>query len=341
MNPDDLQDRPFHHPPAADAGGEHEHEHEPESLLEELRAIGRTSYLRLLDDGPPPEPSAGLAQRVMARVEAERQPRSIPFRSRVFRWLPIPETSPMRWADVAVAAGVLLAGVLAWLPANHRQMMQASQLACLSNLQQLGTALNRYAASHGDYPYPDPDGPLGFNGSYVSILNDDEKLESDRAALLRCPSAARLRPVSYPTRLLKSGEMTALRKESFEQFRRALENDYAYHRGFQGPGGHPRPVPASLIGAVTPLLADQPAYDVHGQILRGNSPNHGGGGQNVLYTDGHASWRRNRFLHGDDHDIFLNERGLPAPGIHNRDSCLGPSLLPVIGTDRLRTGPGS
>lgn len=323
MNSDMPQDKPSHRIPAPDDG-------EPDSLLAELRLLGRRPYLQLLDDGPAPEPPRGLAQRTIALVEAERRPDVIPFRRRFLDWLPVPEIVPVRWADLAVAAGVFLAGTLAWLPANHRQMMQASQLACLSNLQQLGTALNRYAAAHDSYPYPDTNGPLGFNGSYVPILNDDLRLESGQTTLVRCPSAAQIRPVSYPSRLLKSAEMVELRDQSIERFRQALDSDYAYHRGFQEPGGRPRPVPATLIGAVTPLLADQPAYDVTGRILKGNSPNHGGGGQNVLYTDGHASWRRNRFLNGQDHDIFLNEHGLPAPGIHVRDASLGPAVLPVV-----------
>ncbi|MFO0959823.1 MAG: hypothetical protein U0800_20705 [Isosphaeraceae bacterium] len=325
MNPDDpLDDAAYYHDPSPDGG-------EPESLLDELRSMGRRPYLPMLDDGPPPEPPRGLASRTIALVEAERQPETLPFRSRILKWLPIPETVPMRWADVAVAAGIFLAGTLAWIPANHRQLMQASQLVCLSNLQQLGTALNRYATAHDSYPYPDPDGPLGFNGGFVPILNDDHMLEPDRAALLHCPCAVKAQAHGHATRLPNTEELVALREQSFERFRQALQTDYAYHRGFQAPGASPRPVPSRLIAAVMPLLADQPPYDASGRILRGNSPNHGGGGQNVLYTDGHASWRRNRFLHGQDRDIFLNENGRPAPGIHDYDSCLGPSLFPLIG----------
>lgn len=324
MNPDVPQDGSLLPMPAP---GD-----EPESLLEALRSRGYRPDSWLLDDGDAPEPPRNLAARTIARVDAQREPAVLPFRRRVLDWLPIPEVVPMRWADVAVAAGVFLAGALAWIPANHRQMMQASQLACLSNLQQLGTALNRYAATHDSYPYPDPNGPIGFNGSYVSILNDDNQLEPDRTALLHCPSAARgrLNLVSRTERLPSTEELVTLRKHSYERFCQALQNDYAYHRGFQEKGGPPRPVPARLIAAVMPLLADQPGYDGRGRILRGNSPNHGGSGQNVLYTDGHASWSRNRFLHTRDQDIFLNEHGLPAPGIHVFDSSLGPAPLPIV-----------
>ncbi len=281
----------------------------------------------LLDDGSPPEPSPGLAALTIELVESQRR---MSEASRPKRWGDLlPTTVPFRWADVAVAASLFIAGTLALIPANHRSMMQASQLTCLSNLQQLGTGLNRYAATHESYPYPDIELPIALNGVYVAILNDEHLLDPETAKALHCPCAAK-HEGSHPATLPHMSELVDLHRESPEKCRKAVSSDYAYHRGVQTAQGRPEPVPARLLGAVVPLLSDQPRHDEKGRILAGNSPNHGGGGQNVLFTDGHAAWRRLRWISDQDRDIFLNQHGLAAPGVNNLDSALGPAVFPVI-----------
>jgi hypothetical protein len=281
----------------------------------------------LLDDQDTPEPPRGLALRTMQLVDASRRTATAPRRRTLGDLMPA--TVPFRWADVAVAAGIFIAGTLAIIPANHRSIMQASQLACLSNLQQLGTGLNRYAAAHNAYPYPDPDQPFALNGCFIAILNDEELLDPQTAKALHCPCTVNHHG-PHPTKLPHMDELPDLHQRSPEQCQRALWSDYAYHRGIQDAKGRPEPVPARLLGAAVPLLSDQPAYDQNGRILPGNSPNHGGGGQNVLFHDGHAAWRRLRWVSDLDRDIFLNQHGLPAPGVNVHDSALGPSILPVI-----------
>src|SRR5262249_33512442 len=81
---------------------------------------------QLLDDGLAFEAPPDLARRTLAYVsEHRRQRRILDF---------VPVRVPFRWADVAVAACVLLAGVLTLLPAVQRSKARMDQAACVFNL---------------------------------------------------------------------------------------------------------------------------------------------------------------------------------------------------------------
>jgi len=120
-----------------------------------------------------------------------------------------------------------------------------------------------------------------------------------------------------------------VRRKSPDLYRGLLSCDYAYHVGFRNGSGRPGPVPANLTARV-PLLADQPNH-LQDHILAGNSLNHGGRGQNVLFSDGHISWHTTRQVSPVDLDMYLNEDLRPAPGISADDAALVPSLFPFMG----------
>lgn len=329
MNPQDLLDHAFglleDHDPRFHAF-ERQRLQQPQTAATVERLRQRLGLL--LDDGDPLEPPPDLAARTIQLVVAQRQAGLPPPRWSIFQLFP--STVPFRWADVAVAAGIFVAGLLTLIPATHRQRMEMSQISCLSNLQQLGTALSRYAERYQTYPYPDPDSPVARNGSFLAILNDAELLDPSTPKALHCPCS--LEPhAPHPQTVPHMEELHELQRRLPDSWHHALKADYAYHRGLQTGSDRPTPVPARLMASVVPLLADQPPHDADGHILGGNSRNHGGGGQNVLYTDGHAAWRRLRWNHQNDRDIFLNEHGRAAPGIHDLDSSLGPSIFPLIG----------
>ena len=69
-------------------------------------------------------------------------------------------------------------------------------------------------------------------------------------------------------------------------------------------------------------MSDRPPRD---QGL-GNSPNHGGAGQNVLFQDGSVRFITNRSLNFDD-DIFRNKAGKIEAGTDANDAVLGPSAV--------------
>src|SRR5260370_29937042 len=82
------------------------------AAAETVDRLSRTIH-RLLDDGEGHEPPAGLARRTVQFV-AESTHR----RRTILDFIPV--SVPFRWADVAVAASILFAGLLTLLPAVQK-----------------------------------------------------------------------------------------------------------------------------------------------------------------------------------------------------------------------------
>ena len=57
----------------------------------------------------------------------------------------------------------------------------------------------------------------------------------------------------------------------------------------------------------------------------GNSLNHGGTGQNVLYFGGNVTFATHRHVGVDGDDIYLNKRNRVAAGVNRWDTVLGAS----------------
>jgi hypothetical protein len=253
---------------------------------------------RLLDDGEAIEPPAGLASRTVGFVTDRASKKQIlDF---------VPARVPFRWADVAVAAGVLLAGLLTLLPAVNASRGKSSQMGCGFNLQQLGVSLANYAARHNHYPDVRSKGPGSHVGTYAMVLKDEDLLHDLRS--LHCPCRGQCPPIdgSRPDPHLI---------------------DYAYNVGHRHQSsGEAEPIKLAYP-ATTPLLADQPPHNDR-SVLPGNSPNHGFRGQNVLFTDLHVEWFPTRRVKLD-RDLFLNDHDRPEPGIGPLDSALVPAVFQI------------
>jgi len=287
------------------------------ALAERFDRLNRAIH-QLLDDGGMDEPPPGLATRtMMAIVEARRPRRSI------LDFAPV--RVPFRWADVAVAASILLAGLLTLVPAVHRSRQQMDQAGCVFNLEQLGFGLTQYAHQHNVYPYADQDCPAADAGSFAAMLHEVGLLSD--LSTLDCPS-------NGPSRAAKSlpdmKTLSAIHETDPTHYRRLVSRDYAYHVGYLDQNGKPGPIPVSLSSQRIPLLADQPDFEDH-HILEGNSPNHHRLGQNVVFTDGHVGWFNSRRLGPHDPDMFLNARHEPGPGVSPQDSVLLPAIFPFSG----------
>jgi prepilin-type processing-associated H-X9-DG protein len=275
----------------------------------------RESIQMLLDDGLESEPPRDLVARTVQRVADHR-------RRQQRRWLQElrPVSVPFRWADVAMAATIFIAGIVTLLPAIQRSRAQAKVASCAYNLQGLGVALNRFASSHGHYPTPPPNYP---SGSYALMLKESGDLPD--VSLISCPcngECAAHRSVTKYTGIRDLVERRAPDRAASD-----FDGAYAYTAGYQDRG-RTTAVPLGHTSAI-PLLSDQPPHVDSLSILSGNSPNHGGGGQNVLHADGHVSWLHNRFRSQADPDIFLNHNQRPAPGLHPEDAVLLPSGFTV------------
>ena len=254
---------------------------------------------RLLDDGDDVGPPVGLASRTVAFVAERTSKRQIlDF---------VPSRVPFRWADVAVAAGVLLAGLLTLLPAVNAGRSKAAQMNCGFNLQQLGVSLANYAARHNHYPDVRSKGPGSHVGAYAVVLKDENLLRDLRS--LHCPCRGTCPTTEGP------------RPDPHHI-------DYAYNVGYRHqPSAEAEPIKLAALPASTPILADQPPHDDR-TILPGNSPNHGFRGQNVLFTDLHVQWFSTRRVKLD-RDLFLNDNDRPEPGIGPLDAALVPAVFQV------------
>lgn len=280
----------------------------------------------LLDDGDDDAllPPGDLTARTVARVADAKSRWSI----QEF----VPVRVPFRWADVAVAATILVAGVMTLIPPLHHSKTRMDQAACAFNLRQLGVSLAQYVTSHRSFPYPDPDGPVPYAGATTLMLKEAGHLTDEK--VLDCPSNGRRSergPATAPAFDLE----TMCQREAANplSMRHMFCSDYAFSLGYRkSPDDSPRPIPAVLTQRI-PVISDIPAHDESTHtILEGNSPNHHFRGQNVLYTDGHVGWLHDRRVFGiADDDVFMNAARRAEPGLHARDAVLVPGCFRIDG----------
>jgi hypothetical protein len=277
----------------------------------------------LLDDGQVFEPPPALAARTV-RFVAE----SVHRKRTILDYVPV--TVPFRWADVAVAAGILFAGLLTLLPAVQRSRERMEQAGCGYNLQQLGRALWQYGSRHNHYPFSPEQNPNAPVGAYLAMLHDSGDLGDPELDALDCPCNGHARKHHAP--LPDFETVCRLHASDPRRAHDTIGSDYAYNVGYRHPELR-RVVPiAAVHSATVPLLADQPPQEDFRVVLTiGNSPNHGGRGQNVLYSDLHVGWHNTRRLGPKDDDMFLNARHEPRPGLSFDDAALLPSMLPALG----------
>ena len=288
----------------------------PETALKAHRLT--EAIHQLLDDDRTFELPAGVRQRTMRLVVEGRRPKR-----NVLDFVPV--AVPFRWADVAVAAGIFIAGLLTLLPAVSRSRDRTAQAGCVYNLQQLGRALWQYGSLHNHYPTRPEEHPSAPTGTFAVMLHDSGVLPDLESLYCPCSPTSRVHPP-----LPNLATVCRLHETDPERCSTLVPTDYAYNVGYRQPTGTIVPVEA-LYTPTTPLLADQPAHDGFPHIFPGNSPNHAGRGQNVLYTDLHVGWHNTRRIGPHDADLFLNDLRQPAPGVHQRDAALLPSRFPFIG----------
>jgi prepilin-type processing-associated H-X9-DG protein len=260
------------------------------------------------------EPPPGLAVRTLACV-AEYCCRDLP---RVPAALRRPEAPPPRWwrrADVLVAACLLLSvGLL--IPPVIGYLHQQQQLeSCKNNLHQFGDALLHYSQLHRNaFPNVADLKPRDVAGMVVPVLVRDGLIRPEYVSI-RCPGNGG--PVFGPWTV---DQLKALSDEEFQQLAPRLAGCYAYTLGYQFQGrvqGYARD-----RGSI-PLMADRPPRSGDGDVSGDNSPNHGGRGQNVLFSDGHVAFVTNRTIGGDD--IYLNRNHRVGAGLDDEDVVLGVS----------------
>ena len=273
-----------------------------------------------MDDGAELECPADLARRTVAFVARNRR-RPMSLLDQVATRL------PFRWADFAVAAGIFIAGTLTLLPAIHRSRERMNQAGCVFNLQQLGNSLAQYASLHPFLPYPPSNQSDTHAGMFAVMLHDAGVL--DNLSVLDCPCNGKCPHVMKE--LASFEQVDRIRKTDPEAYRRMLCWDYAYNVGYRHAAAGTRSAGGGARRRRYPVLADQPDHEDFLMIREGNSPNHGGRGQNVLFGDGSVRWFYSRLVGPYDPDLYLNNDHQPRPGVDVSDSVLMPSKVPFSG----------
>jgi prepilin-type processing-associated H-X9-DG protein len=267
------------------------------------------------------EPPPDLARRTLARLAGD--PCDLPRAPTVSRGRAAGHGGAFwRRADVLVAACLLLTVLglgIPWVASLVRRPDGLAQrIACAENLQQFYVGLKTYSDLHGR-KFPDVANadapPRNVAGMVVPILRDAGALPA--GVSVRCPANGDCLPCAWT--------LADLRKMPPEQFRLhapSLASCYAYSLGHRaGDGLVGLGFDADKPNHRLPIMADCPPVDP----TQGNSPNHGGTGQNVLYVDGHVEWCPTRTVGLDGDDIYLNRQRRVAPGVDWTDSVLGRS----------------
>jgi hypothetical protein len=269
-------------------------------------------------DREPVEPPKNLAQRTLARVAQAREAQS----STIIRMRKAPAPAKPAWnwatwrmADMAVAAGVMVVAGMVAFPSIRQAWVRHREVSCQNNLRDLGVAFNNHADIHnGRYPQISPSGPRSAAGTYLVSLVEKGLLPENHHPVCADPI-----PLARPTQ----SELDRLYREDavrYQRVARAVGGSYAYSLGHINAQGRLEG-PRRDQGEDLPLLADRGPRTV-GTGAKGNSPNHGGRGQNVLHHGGHVRFHTDRTLPSGD-DIYLNANGWPRAGISSSDRVLG------------------
>lgn len=268
----------------------------------------------LAADAEPPPPPPGLFAKTIA-LAAEHMARPLP-QAPVPRFdSPVISTFSRRRVDVLLAACLLIAVVGMTAPMLWRSHVEKARTAhCQENLRNLYVALESYHHIHGSYPDVASEKPRHAAGMVLPILRDRGNLDPARPVL--CPGMREPAPNDLPLEQLRAMDL-----ETFLQYAPELNPSYGYSLGFVNEtGGYqaPRRAQNGLRGLM-PLMADAPLCDGG----PGNSPNHGGRGQNVLFQDGHVKFLNTRLAGFDRDDIYLNKDRKVGAGRDPLDAVLG------------------
>lgn len=268
----------------------------------------------LAADAEQAEPPADLVVGTLARI-AEHKCKPLPAAPRV----PVSQYSPsgrprVRRADLLAAAVLLvIVGGLS-LPALMRAYEKRDRIACENNLKTVWSALQEYSDRTPDHAFPkvEAQGPQSVAGVFVPVLRESGTLAP--AMLVSCPAIAP--PAGAASISLADLKAAYLRDEDeFDRLSRDVAGGYAYSLGYRN-GDNLVGLCANDPGTL-PIVADLPAG-------LGNSANHGGSGQNVLYIGGNVRWCVNRTVGEAGDDIYVNKHNVLGAGEDRSDTVLGP-----------------
>lgn len=276
-------------------------------------ALLQRALAPLAADAEPAPPPPGLIAKTIA-LAAEHMCRPLPKAPARPSDTPILQGPWWRRADVLLAACLLIAIVGLAAPMIMRSHLDRSRTAqCQENLRTFHAALETYHDRHGSYPNVAAENPRHASGMVVPILRGSKGALKAKPAF--CPGVKDPKPND-----LSLDDLRAMDMPTFVTHAPELNPGYAYSLGFNDGKGYRAPMHAvSGERSLTPLMSDAGPCD--GGL--GNSANHGGKGQNVLYQDGHVKFMKTRMAGVKGDDIYLNKASKVAAGLDPYDAVLG------------------
>ncbi len=291
-------------------------------------ALLQRAIAPLAADSDDPNPPSHLVAQTLARLPRRQVRSSEPL------ILPLEtggSSGRRRWrrSDVVVAACIGFLVLVLIPPAVFYLQYRASVRRCAENLQNFSRAFQAYEQDHGHLPQPAVHGPRSAAGVFAPTLQDAGYWNSGMRVV--CPANDRGGPRPIPTLAEMEARHQELRDDlpRYQQWCRRLGGCYGYNPGY-ALGNQFFPI-RRCMGGEMPVLADRPLReDDPGEAAggpRANSPNHGGRGQNVLFSGGHVRYLTIPFV-GED-AIYRNLHGKVAVGLGPRDAALLPSETPT------------
>lgn len=273
------------------------------------------------------DPPAGLAARTCNFVALEANQLPQPARA-AFSAPPAEHTGRYRftWADLLVAASVLVAAFALAFPAISQSRFQAQVAVCQDNIRHVGMALHEHASLDPMrwFPRIEREGNRSVAGIYAPILISGGLLADPR--VIFCPSSER--GVSGDRQPVTLEQVDAAADALLLEYFETMGGDLGYDMGHEEAG---ELLPTrDRRRANHPLLADAPSDGRPGRT----TANHAGRGQNFFYEDGRIQWLRRLPTEVLGDDPYHNRAGRVAAGLDPEDAVLGassdrPIVLPV------------
>jgi hypothetical protein len=296
-------------------------------LLEDPAAQAQVTALRQalepLSWDPCAAPPPNLAEDTLQHVEKgvrtllERKRFLTPFYSRR-----LVEVAAMLLVVVTAAgAGISWLGGLRGQRAGG-QPNPILVAACKDNLRKVFVALDTYGDLH-NRQFPDvaaaAEPPRNAGSLVFSILHDQQLLPTDFQ--LSCPGTACPAPA-----VVGLGEVKVMNDLAYRGWAVSMQNGYAYSLGYREGGQLVGPrLEEGKPNSQMPLIADNSPPD---PLQGGQSLNHAGCGQNVLYSDGHVVFCPSRYVGYNLDDIYLNRANKVAAGVDWSDAVLTSGTVP-------------
>ena len=237
---------------------------------------------------------------------------------------PCGSASGVRWQDSLVAAGIMVAACGLLFPAILDSREHARIMQCQNNLHEIGTSLASYSDNNNGYfPKVPSKGNLAAAGIYAPRLLKNGYLPNVRQVV--CPGSDLADDNDFTVPTIDELQSTTDPAE-LAAMKGRMGGDYGYTLGHIKDGRYQNT--KNLHRERFALMADSPSHVLPSLQSR----NHGGNGQNVLYEDGHVEFLPTTKPLDLPDDVFTNDEGRVAAGLHPNDSVIGSSPSTPIGS---------